>query len=375
MLFAAGLLVLLTAGILTVGAYWPFGTRADPGIITASGILEGDEITISTKVPGRVQTVAVGHGEQVASGTLLAALDSTELTTRKEQAEAQLAISRSEQARVGALLASLDHQIAAAEAETDAAVRQAKGEVVRAEAALDLAERQLELAADRLRRSAQLYEAGTIQEQAWQEIQTAHAVARAQVRQAEAAREIARAALDRARGASHQVEALRLQGQEARANLDAAAAGEQAARAALKAAETAVADARITAPVAGTLLSRLVNVGELLAPGAPVAVLVDLRELTLKAYLPEAVAGQVHVGDDARIRVDAYLDRWFPATVTYVAQKAQFTPKTVQTTEERTRLVYEVRIRVENQERLLNPGAPADVQIRAERGRPWPAGR
>jgi HlyD family secretion protein len=146
----------------------------------------------------------------------------------------------------------------------------------------------------------------------------------------------------------------------------------QEAAAAAAEARTALEDLTIRAPVDGTVTGRFVDVGEVVNAGTPLLELTDLGRLYLKGYLPETEIGRVRRGMPARIHVDAYPGEPFAATVTYVAARAEFTPKEVQTVDERVKLVYEVRLHAdENPGGRLNPGQPADAMIRWRDGAAW----
>ncbi len=185
-------------------------------------------------------------------------------------------------------------------------------------------------------------------------IEAQAAQAEAQYRQARAAVDVARAALARLRAG--------------------AAAPEIAAREAqLRQAEAAaellrlqVAKTTLTAPASGIVLMRSIHEGELAAPGIPLLTLGDLDTVRLTIYIPEDAYGKVQLGHQVMVRVDSYPDRTFEGQVVHIASQAEFTPKDVQTQEERVHLVYAVRVRVPNPEHLLKPGMPADAEIDLE---------
>jgi hypothetical protein len=152
-----------------------------------------------------------------------------------------------------------------------------------------------------------------------------------------------------------------------------------ALRAQLGQAEAALAEARavhndltLRAPSPGVVVSKLKQAGETVAAGAPVFDLVDLDRLYLKAYIPENLIGKVRLGQPARLYVDAFPDAAFAAQVATIASRAEFTPKEVQTADERVKLVYAVRLNLsDNRERKLSPGLPADAVIRWDSAVDW----
>ena len=139
-----------------------------------------------------------------------------------------------------------------------------------------------------------------------------------------------------------------------------AGAAVAAAEAALEALDIQMAQTKLTAPVSGVVVERLLQVGELAAPGAPLFTLANLDEVTLTVYVPEAELGKVALGQPVEVTVDAY-DALFAGKVSNIASQAEFTPSNVQTQEERVHMVFAVKIRLENPGHLLKPGMPADA--------------
>jgi len=131
-------------------------------------------------------------------------------------------------------------------------------------------------------------------------------------------------------------------------------------------------DLTIHAPASGVVTTRIIEEGEVMAAGSPLYDIVNLDRLYLKVYIPEKEIGKVRRGLSARIYVDAFPDEPFPATVRYIASQAEFTPKEVQTPDERVKLVYAVKLYLdENPEHRLTPGLPADAVIRWQEDASW----
>lgn len=135
------------------------------------------------------------------------------------------------------------------------------------------------------------------------------------------------------------------------------------ARAALAASEQRLDDTELRAPISGVVLARNSEVGELAAAGAVVCTIGDIEHPWIKVYVKEDKLGLVKLGQKAEIRTDTYPKKVYEGTVTYISSEAEFTPKTVQTKEERVKLVFGVKVSVRNENEELKPGMPADVKI------------
>ncbi len=144
------------------------------------------------------------------------------------------------------------------------------------------------------------------------------------------------------------------------------------AQAALQEVQSIQDDLTIRAPASGTITTRIVDEGEVVAAGSPFFDIVDLDRLYLEVYVPEKQIGKVRLGLPARIYSDAFPDKPFPATVRYIASRAEFTPKEVQTPDERVKLVYAVKLYLtKNPDHQLTPGLPADAVIQWKEGVEW----
>jgi len=217
--------------------------------------------------------------------------------------------------------------------------------------------------------------------------------ARAQVRQARAAVtalqsdvEAARRHAEQAQRDAERFHALRAEGtasirEAEQAELGARVAQDQyaaaqaqlsKAQASLTEAQTMLADLRVRAPEDGTITTRMADNGEVAAAGAVLFTLVNLDRLYLKVYVPEALIGKIRLGLPAKIYTDAFPNQPFDAELRTIASQAEFTPKEVQTADERVKLVYAVKLYLkENPEHRLTPGLPADAVIRWKEDAPW----
>jgi len=146
-------------------------------------------------------------------------------------------------------------------------------------------------------------------------------------------------------------------------DIDVARAQLREAEAALAAVEVQLAKQTLTAPRAGLISKNLVEVGELASPGTTLLELSDIETVDLTVYIPETQVGRVKLGQLARVIPDAYPDQSFEGVVSFIAHQAEFTPKNVQTQEERANLVFAVKITLKNDDHRLRPGMPADAEI------------
>lgn len=139
----------------------------------------------------------------------------------------------------------------------------------------------------------------------------------------------------------------------------------------LKEVEVSYRETKIYTPADGVILSRVAEEGEVVNPGQVIYTMVDLNKLYIKVYIPEPELGKVKLGQQARVYVDAYLDRYFNGTLTRVYEQAEFTPKNVETKDERVKLVFGAEVSVDNPEGLLKPGMPADVVLKIDPKAEW----
>jgi HlyD family secretion protein len=300
------------------------GCRSAPenGAIAASGHVEATEVRLAAKVGGRLLALDAEEGDAVTKGQVLARIDTTDL-------ELALAAARAERAQADA---GLRLSLAGARAEE---IREAKAQVARAEAELDGARRDLE-------RMQGLLDSGS---------GTPKSRDDARVR-----RDASTAALDAARE-----RLLRLETGARAEEKDAARARLAAADARIAQVEQQIADATVVSPLAGVLTEKLAEPGELLAPGAGLAVITDLQDAWLTVYVGEPDLGRIRLGQKAAVITDDGQQR--EGKVSFVSPRAEFTPKNVQTRDERVKLVYRLKVALPNADGLFKPGMPAEARL------------
>jgi HlyD family secretion protein len=215
------------------------------------------------------------------------------------------------------------------------------------------------------RRVRKLADVGTIDLQAAERAELAWKRAREELDAARAAVVQAQQRLADARLGPQRIRAKK-------AELAAAIATEREAEARLAEAQSTLDDLTIVSPGPGTVTTRLVDLGEVVSAGTPLLELVDLGQLYLKVYIPAVQIGKVRLGIPAHIYTDAFPHQAFAATVRYIASQAEFTPKEIQTPDERVKLVYAVKLYLDaHPEYRLTPGLPADAVLRWKEDTPW----
>ncbi|MGE3151627.1 MAG: HlyD family secretion protein [Nitrospiraceae bacterium] len=352
-----GILIIGLAIVLVgIGGAWLFGRslwnpRLSEGLIQTNGRIEGDHLTVASKFPGRIQELLVREGHRVTAGQVMIRLDDVQTSARVEQARHGWAAIEAQVQAAHTTLAVLNLEVPLAIESAQSHVDQSKAELEKAKAVEQEARRDEQ----RLRN---LLPEEAVARQQYDQASARWTVARNDISASQSAltkatKELARAELGwkRIRAKEEEIAALERQRDQAEAVLNEA--------------ESILTDLTIVAAANGTITTRMVDVGEVVTAGTPLFEVVDLDRLYLKAYVPEVQIGKVRLGLPARIYTDAFPDQPFDATVRYIASKAEFTPKEVQTPDERVKLIYEVRLYLAaNPDHRLTPGLPADAIIR-----------
>lgn len=369
---AAVFAVVVTAAALYLLRPIPAGDT-----IEANGQVRGTEVTLSARIPGIAEVVAVREGQRVVGGQLVAQIADRELEARLSQARGRAAAARSLVAELDAQAKVLDESIEQARSGARVATGTTSHEVHRAteaaaRASAEVAAAEAQAAQDRLasERFEKLLGDGFVSRNYYDEVaarqrasQARLAAARQAVAELQAAREKAGAAAGEAQVRERDVSRLAAERDRVLAARSTAQAQVAVAEAAVAEVEAQLADTRIAAPSAATVIARLAEPGELVAAGRPVATLVDLDNLYVRVYVPEREVGRIRLGSRAAVTVDAYPGKPFSGAVSEVATQAEFTPKEVHMKDEREKLVFAVKVRLADAGGLLKPGMPADVKI------------
>lgn len=330
----------------------------DIGLVLASGRIEGRITTLTPKTSAWVVTLHADEGQAVRQGQLLATLDDQAQRERVRAVEEQVRALDQRLVAANSQLGMTERQVTLQIEQTTAAQREAEARLRRARSSLAQAERDAQ-------RAAVLVAKELIAPQEGEHARLTADMAAQSVKEAEEALESSGKQVALARLGLEQVAILR-------AERDALARQRGQAQAQLAEQQSHVADFSVKSPIDGRVLTRTVERGERVEPGTPLFTLVDLDRLYVKIYVPEPSIGKVALGQEARVSVDAYPGRAFPARVSRVSQEAEFTPKNVETREERVKLVFAVEVALaENPGGVLKPGMPADAAIRSRPDAPW----
>ena len=327
------------------------------GLIIASGRIEGREVAISPKIQGRLKSLLVDESDTVKKGQLLVEIVSDQLDARYLNAKENVALLKAQVEQAIADLSFTEKNTAASISAAEAAVNAAGAQLQKAQSVLEKAKNDYE-------RYSSLFKEQLISASDYDRAKMQYETGIADVNAAEKELKRAEANFKSALASKDLVEVKRKQLKSAEANYRAAIARMEEVYADLK-------ETKIYSPSNGTVLSRPVENGEVVNPGTPLYVMVDMDKLYLKVYIPEPDIGKLKLGNEARIYVDAFPERAFKAGITKIYEQAEFTPKAVETREERVKLVFGVELSVENSEGLLKPGMPADAGIRWKEGTQW----
>ena len=337
------LIVLLAAA--AGGGWWAYhrqGAATLPAFVAHSnGRLELNRLDVASLYPGRVERVLVAEGDAVKANEVLVELSSA-------QSSGQLAAAQAATLRAAELVQR-----------ARAGVTQAQQAVARADA---------EIAAYRQQQKVAKLELDNAKQMRREDLVSASELAK---RQADFER--ATASVKAAQAARAEAQAAVAQGQAAVAEAEA---GVKQATAQADTAASADADMAIRSPLTARVEYRLVEPGTVIGAGSRVISLLDPADVSMNVFLPNATVGGLRVGDEARLVLDG-IDAVFPAQVSFIASEAQFTPKAVETADEREKLVFRVKLKVpaevaQRYDRLLKGGMTGDGYVRRDSAQAWP---
>ncbi|MFA5865400.1 MAG: efflux RND transporter periplasmic adaptor subunit [Phycisphaerae bacterium] len=355
------------------------------GVLLVNGRIEGVEVAIGTKLPGRIAKVHVHEGQEVRAGTPLVELEANDVQAAYEQAQANVRQAQSNMESSNEQVFRAREQLAKTKIgleyikrQTDLNTRQASSAVKEAEAAVDQSKALLNKVRTEFNHAAKLQKEKAASDLEYDNARDALRAQEAGERMAELKLEQARDSLSLAEARKseikmqeHDLAVMESSVRQATSAVGIAKAQVQAAEASTKMVEIQLRDTKIVAPCDGIVVTRVVEPGEVVTAGATTVVIVDFDKLYLKGYLPNNQVSQIKLNDPAHIFLDAFPDKIFEARVTRVNQQAEFTPKSVDTPQQRVKLVFGVELQVSNPARTFKPGMPADAVIKVVPSAEW----
>ncbi len=364
----------IVAGVAT----WKYlSSRAAPGELVLSGTVEADEIHVGSKVGGRIAEVMVREGQTVKRGDVILKFESFDLDAKR--ADAAAALRQAEASLEKFVNGSRPEEIAAARAQAEAARMNLeiarngprRQEIEAARAELDAAEADFEIARTSLSRIERLTRSGVTSRQ---DYDSAKAVFDRAAARRESARQ--RLGLLEAGTRSEEIERAERQYKQAQANLElvergsrrediaAARASVERARAVLQQIETQLGELEVRSPADAFIEVFQVRPGDLILPNSPVATLIEVDRLWVRVYVPSPELGHAQLGKEVALYVDTFGREAFSGRIEHISSRGEFTPRNVQTRDERAHQVFAVRVRVDNSSGRLRAGMAADVVIK-----------
>ncbi len=382
------LLALLILLVVAVASVLHFrNLQSNDGILRASGTIEATKVDVSFQIGGRVAQVSAVEGQPLKAGDVLARLDPNEIKAHVNQIMASLDVVHSQiiqqKSTVDMRRDVVENTIKQSHSETEAAQMSVERlrngtrpeEIRVSEALAAQAEADLERRKNDFQRISSMMEKGVASQQDFDAAQSAYRMAETVVAAARERLSLARegsrredlaeaeARLRAAQAGSAVAEAGRKSINIERQALDSLFAHQRELEAQLDAANTQLTYTQIHAPLDGVVLTKNVESGEVVNPGTPVVSIANIDALWMNIYIPETQTGLVKLGQAVRVHVDSFPGETFNGKISFVSSESEFTPKTIQTPEERIKLVYRVKVSLENTGQRLKPGMPADAEI------------
>lgn len=298
--------------------------KKEEHVLRVSGNIEAQEVNIGFKISGKITSLTVQEGDWVEKGAIVGRLDDKDFRHRLELAQASL---QTAEARLQKLLAGSRPE-----------------EIREAEASLHQAEFDMLNRKNQYERMKALFERGVIPRETLDNVETGYKMAQAQLRRAEEHYKLVKEGPRK-----EEIEEARAQVEQAKASL--------------RLSESQLNDTLLFSPISGMVLVKSAEVGEVVNPGTTVVTLADIRNVWLKAYIPETELSRVKWGQEVIVTTDLRPQKEYKGKISFISSQAEFTPKQIQTEKERVTLVYRIKIDIPNPEKELKPGMPADGRI------------
>ena len=372
-----------TAGVLTYRSLHP----ADTGRIVVSGNIELNQVNIAFKTSGRLIERNVTEGDPVHKGMQIARLDREQLLRQRETAAASLATAQAQLAEAQSalkwqretMLADMQLRHADLNAAESQLLQLKNGsrpqEIQQSQAAVAATQSQYDQAKKDWERAQTLYKNDDISTSQYDQFHTRYESTGATLKQVKEqaglvqagprseAIETASAQVERARASLKMGQANSIEPTRREQEITARRSDIERARSQIALIDTQLADTIAVSPIDGVVLVKAADVGEVLAPGTSVVTVGDIEHPWLRAYIREQDLGRVKLGSKARVTTDSFPGKVYDGRISFISSEAEFTPKQIQTAEERVKLVYRVKIEIDNQRHELKSNMPADAEI------------
>ncbi len=359
----------------------------DEDKITVSGNIEFTQIHLAFKSSGKLIDLPIDEGDEVRKGAIMARLDMQQQEEQRSRQQASLSVAETSlkqhltgieylKATLEADILARKAQLRQAEANLDQLLAGSRSqEIQQAEAAVRQAQSQFALAKEDWQRAQVLYKKDDISTSQYDRYQSQFTGSQAALEKAEQHLslvregprkediEAARAAVDQARAALQQVEASHLEVRRREQETETRRAQIEEARAQVAVMDTVIEDGTVKAPLDGVILEKSAEIGEVVAAGTTIATLGDINKPWLRGYIRQQDQGRVKLGMKVRITTDSFPDKVYEGRVSYIASEAEFTPKQIETHEERVKLVYRIKVEVDNPRQELKLNMPASAEI------------
>ena len=355
--------------------------------IDVSGTIEYKKINLSFKTAGKIAELNFDEGFSVKKGSLLAKCDVTELLIQKRKAETALSYSESMLTQLDAIKmfqnANYESQILLAKANVAAAVARLsealagnrEQQIDQAKSALNKAEIEAVKLGKDYKRYSELIKTGAITPQTFDNVKSQYMAAEQLLNSArnqyellrEGTRketiELMRAGVSQAEAQLKGAEALLYQVKKAECDVESMKKDIEVKKADIEVINNKISDSYLYAPEDGTILEKFSETSEVVGAASPIGILANMKDVWVRGYIPEQDLGRIKIGQQVEVLSDSYPDKVYKGYVAYISPEAEFTPKNVQTKRERVKLVYRVKINVDNAKGELKLGMPVDTRI------------
>jgi len=374
--------------VLGLAAVWYtsyMGKVTKKGFITLHGWVEGTEVVLSSKVTGNIIKRPVDEGDKVKIKDLIAQIDSEQIRSKLKAAYANIENAKDGLKRAADNVSVFESRVKGAKIALELARKQSAARISEAKAGFEATKERLKqfeynyvkAKKDFIRFSA-LIKKKKISQSKMDSIQERYNVTKAEVEQLKNDLDKSRASLSLAKATvteiefkKNELETLERKYNKAKTEINMAKSKLDSVKAKKNEIAATLADTYIYSPVEGTVVDKFVEIGEHVVPGTPVVLIIDMNKLYVKSYVEQIHIGKIKYNDVARIYVDSYPGRYFDGKIIFIAPKAEFTPRDIQMKEHRSKIVYKVKIGIDNPEGILKPGMPADIYIKWDKDQTW----